>query len=157
MTSNCSTALPRSSEFCQIVRIPNDDHDDDNYDCRFVERPNIHGKAMPVALTGEVSLPDKYTKHRQREGWWCSHWFENSLTASPASALSFQYISLCSSLVVDRHLVWPTLTTWQTKEHEPTNDIRIQSITMKFARFHVQQESFQKISFDLCKTFVMVH
>ena len=82
MTSNCSTALPRSSEFCQIVRIPNDDHDDDNYDCRFVERPNIHGKAMPVALTGEVSLPDKYTKHRQREGWWCSHWFENKWVLS---------------------------------------------------------------------------
>ena len=35
-------------------------HGDDNEvdDCQFAERPNIHGKAMLVALARTISLPD---------------------------------------------------------------------------------------------------
>ena len=46
----------------------NDDGDDDDDDCQFVERPNIHGKAIPVAHTGVVFLPDdRQIKHRQKK------------------------------------------------------------------------------------------
>ena len=38
------------------------DDDDDDDDCQFVKRPNIHGKAMLIAHTGVVSLPDEQRK-----------------------------------------------------------------------------------------------
>ena len=45
----------------------NNDDDDDN-DCQFVDCPNIHEKAMLVAHTGAVSLPDdKQQKNTDRE------------------------------------------------------------------------------------------
>ena len=39
----------------------------DDDDCQFVEHPNIHGKAMLVAHTGEVSLPDDKQQKTQRK------------------------------------------------------------------------------------------
>ena len=43
------------------------DYDDDDDDCQLVDRPNIHGKAMLVAHTGPVSLPnDKQRRKKTR-------------------------------------------------------------------------------------------
>ena len=59
-----------------------DNHDGDDDDCQFLEHSNTHGKAMLMAHTGVVSLPDDKQEHKQRkkrrkDGWWCNHWFEN--------------------------------------------------------------------------------
>ena len=58
--------------------FPSESNDDDDDDCQLVEHSSIHGKAMLVAYTGAVSLPDdeqrktqNAPKKRQWDGWWC--------------------------------------------------------------------------------------